>query len=81
MKQLYKQLDIASSISIAYRPQTNRQSERANQVVKMYLQQFVNDRHEDWASLLPMAEFAYNNGIQASPGKSLFQICYSFSPT
>jgi hypothetical protein len=68
------------AISTAYHPQTEGQSERANQVVEMYLRQFVNHRQEDWASLLPLAEFAYNNGVQASTGKSPFQICYGFNP-
>jgi hypothetical protein len=80
MKQLYKQLDIAWSFSTAYHPQTNGQSKHANQVFEMYLRQFVNHHQEDWDSLLPMAEFAYNNGVQASTGKRLFQICYGFSP-
>jgi hypothetical protein len=80
MKQLYKCLDIAPSFSTVYHPQTGVQLECTNQVVEMYLQQFVSHCQEDWASLLPMAEFAYNNCIQASTSKSPFQICYGFSP-
>jgi transposase InsO family protein len=37
MKQLYHCLDISPSFSTVYHPQTDGQSERANQVVEMYL--------------------------------------------
>src|SRR5689334_18497256 len=80
LKQLYKRLDIKPSFSTAYHPQTDGQSERLNQVVEIYLRHYIGHRQEDWVSLLPMAEFAYNNGRNASTGKTPFEVCQGFNP-
>ena len=48
-------------MSTAYHPQTDRQTERTNQVLEGYLRKFVNNDKDDWYELLPLAEFAYNN--------------------
>jgi hypothetical protein len=77
---LYKRLDIKPSFSTAYRPQTDGQSERSNQILEAYLRHYVSHRQNDWAALLPLAEFAYNNGVQASTGQSPFFTCYGFHP-
>jgi hypothetical protein len=80
IRHLYKRLDVKPTFSTAYHPRTDGQSERANQVVEIFIRAFVNHRQNDWVALLPMAEFAYNNGIQASTGKTPFQICQGFNP-
>jgi hypothetical protein len=41
---------------------------------------FGNHQQSDWVSLLPLAEFACNNNLQTSTGKSPFQICYGINP-
>jgi len=48
-------------MSTAYHPQTDRQTERTNQVLGRYLHNFVNYDQNDWYQLLPLAEYAYNN--------------------
>src|SRR5690349_24496139 len=58
LKHLYKHLDIKPSFSTAYHPQTDGQSEHANQVVEAYIRKFANHLQTDWVSLLPLAEFA-----------------------
>ncbi len=42
--------------------------------MEAYLQAFVNFEQDDWAKLLPMAEFAYNNAENASTGHTLFEL-------
>ena len=42
--------------------------------MKAYLQAFVNFEQNDWAQLFLMAEFAYNNAINASTGHTLFEL-------
>jgi hypothetical protein len=37
--------------------------ERVNQTLKTYLRTFINYDQDDWYSLLPLAEFAYNNSV------------------
>ena len=42
--------------------------------MEAYLRAFVNFKPNDWARLLPMAEFAYNNAKNASTGHTPFEL-------
>ena len=42
--------------------------------MEVYLQAFVNFEQNDWARLLPMAEFAYNNAKNSSTGHMPFEL-------
>ncbi len=42
--------------------------------MKAYLRVFVNWEQDDWARLLPKAEFVYNNITNASTGHTLFKL-------
>ena len=42
--------------------------------MEAYLQAFVNFKQNDWARLLPIAEFAYNNAKNASTGHTPFKL-------
>ena len=44
----------------------------------MYLKTFINWKQNNWAKLLPMAEFIYNNGKNASTGYTLFELNYGY---
>ncbi len=48
--------------------------------MKAYLRVFVNFEQNDWAKLLLMAEFTYNNAKNASTGHTLFELNYGFHP-
>ncbi len=48
-------------MSSAYHPQTDGQTERTNQTLEQYLRCYVNYEQENWVSLLPTAQFAFNN--------------------
>ena len=48
-------------MTTAYHPQADGQTERVNQSLEQYLRCYVDYNHDDWAELLPVAEFAYNN--------------------
>jgi len=37
------------------------QTEWVNQILEQYLRVYINYQQDDWANLLPLAEFAYNN--------------------
>jgi len=64
-------LGIKVSLSTAFHPQTDGQTERVNQVLEQYLRVFTNYKQDNWSSLLQRAAFAYNNsehsGIKMSP--------------
>jgi len=65
-KELYRLLGIKLASSIAWHPQTDRQTECVNQELDQYLWLFVNERQDDWYDLLPMAEFQHNNHIHSA---------------
>ena len=81
---LYYFLGRKRRLSIAFHPQIDGQTERQNSTIKAYLRIFVNFKQNDWAKLLSMAKFAYNNAKNASTGHTLFELncdyhlCVSF---
>ena len=48
--------------------------------MEAYLRAFVNFEQNDWARLLLMAEFAYNNAKNASTGHTLFEFNCGYYP-
>ena len=73
-------LGIKQRLSNAFHPQMDGQTERQNSTIEAYFQAFVNFEQNDWARLLPMAEFAYNNAKNASTGYTLFELNYEYHP-
>ena len=55
-----------------YHPEGDRQTERTNQTLEQYLWIFCNYQQDNWYTLLPLAEFAYNNTPSATTGISPF---------
>ena len=53
-------------LSSAYHPQSDGQTERTNQTLEQYLRCFVSYQKDNWCSLLPLAEFAFNNTLHTS---------------
>jgi len=72
---------IRPRMSTAFHPQTDGQTERLNQTIEAYLRSFISYEQDDWVSLLPMAEFAYNNSTTNATGISPFYANYGFHPT
>jgi len=85
-RELYRLLGIKLASSTAWHPQTNRQIERVNQELDQYLWLFVNERQDNWYTLLPMAEFQHNNHIHSATQQPLFLLdtgrvpCMGFEP-
>ena len=46
--------------------------------MEAYLRVFVNWKQNDWARLLPIAEFAYNNAKNASTSHTPFELNCGF---
>lgn len=78
-KSLMEQLGTKHRLSTAYHPQTDGQTERTNQTLEQYLRCYTNYQQDDWVSLLPVAEFAYNNTAPAN-GISPFVANYGYHP-
>ncbi len=67
-----KQLQIKLSMSSAYHPMTDGQTERANRTLEEALRTYVNYKQTDWDQHLALIEFAHNNVIHSSTGYSPF---------
>ncbi|SJL04326.1 uncharacterized protein ARMOST_07692 [Armillaria ostoyae] len=80
LQDLYKMLDIKGNASTAYHPQTDGQTERANQEIEKYLRIFINVRQTDWPEWLPLAAFQHNNRIHSATGKSPFFVNFGRNP-
>ena len=73
-------LEIKRRLSMVFQPQTDGQTERQNSTIEAYLRALVNYEQDDWAWLLPMAEFAYNNTKNANTGHTFFKLNCGFHP-
>ena len=71
-------LDIKQRLSNTFYPQTDGQTKQQNSTIEAYFRAFVNFEQNDWARLLPMAEFAYNNAKDASTGHPPFELNYGY---
>ncbi|KAF8749064.1 hypothetical protein RHS01_10384 [Rhizoctonia solani] len=80
LKALYQCLGINPHFSSAYHPQSDGQTESVNPTVKHFLQAYSGVNQKDWVKWLPMAEFAYNNAVHSSTGKSPFKALYGWEP-
>ncbi|GJW44068.1 putative reverse transcriptase domain-containing protein [Tanacetum coccineum] len=76
-RSLQKALGTNLDISIAYHPQTDRQSERTIQTLEDMLRACVIDFGNGWVRHLPLVEFSYNNGYHASIKAAPFEALYS----
>ena len=73
-------LGIKRRLFTDFNPQTDGQTERQNSMMKAYFQSFVNFEQNDWARLLSIADFAYNNAKNASTGYTPFELNSGYHP-
>ena len=71
-KSLGTALDMNLHFTSGYHPEADGQTERTNQTLEQYLRIFCNYQQSNWAELLPLAEFAFNNAPSATTGISPF---------
>jgi hypothetical protein len=79
-KHLCHTLKIKLYLSTAFHPKTDRQTEGTNAIMEEYIWAYVNYEQDDWACLLPMAEFTANNHISETTGISPFFANYRLNP-
>ena len=60
-KELCERLGIEQSLSMAFHPQRDGQTECFNATIEEYLRLYVNHHQDDWVDWLPLCEFAANN--------------------
>jgi hypothetical protein len=60
-KTLCNSLGVNQNLSTAFHPQTDGQTERMNAWVEQYLRAWTTGRQNNWAKMLPVAEYAHNS--------------------
>ena len=69
---LGKALDMKLHFTSGYHLEGDRQTEWTNQTLEQHLWIFCNYQQDNWYTLLPLAEFTYNNTLSATTGISPF---------
>ena len=67
------------TMSIAFHPQTDGQSEKTIQVLEDMLRACVLDHKGSWEEHFPLVEFAYNNSYHASIQMAPYEALYGMS--
>ena len=65
IKELNRILGIKTKLSMAFHPQTDRQTKHTNQELEKYLRMFVDYHQEQWPDWLGTAKFVYNNKLNS----------------
>jgi len=80
-RSLGKALDMHLHFTSAYHLEGDGQTERSNQTLEQYLRIYCNYQQDNWADLLPLVEFAYNNAPSATTGVSPFFANKGYHPS
>lgn len=79
-KRLCQRMGTKLKLSTSHHPESDGQTEIANAGLKAYLRAYVNYLQDDWAQLLPLAEFEANSEISSATGVSPFQATKGYHP-
>ena len=77
---LHSCLGTRLDMTTAFHPQSDGQTERTNRTLEDILRAYVSTKQDDWHLYLHLAEFAYNNSVQASSKHSPFFANYGHHP-
>ena len=78
---LEEALDMHIHFTSSYHSEADGQTEQVNQTLEQYLCTYCNYQQDNWAPLLLLAEFAYNNTLHVSTKVSLFFANKSYNPS
>ena len=80
-KTLWKLCGTTLKFSFAFHPQTDWQTKVVNRSLGNMLRCLVGVKQDIWDLILSTAEFAYNNSVNRSTGKSPFKLLMATHPT
>ena len=75
-RSLQQAMGTKLSLSTAFHPQTDGQSERTIQILEDMLRACVLDFGGSWNKYLPLIEFSYNNSYQSTIGMAPYELLY-----
>ncbi|KAL2083807.1 hypothetical protein ACEWY4_021580 [Coilia grayii] len=75
-----KMLGASVCVSSGFHPQSNGQTERANQLLETVLRCLASQNPSTWSQQLPWAEYSINSLTSSSSGLSPFECCLGYQP-
>src|SRR5260221_13875021 len=78
--ELHQLLGVKLKLSTAFHPQTDGQTEQMIQSVIQILRAAICPDQCDWASKIPMTEFAINSSVNRTTGFAPFELVYGYMP-
>jgi hypothetical protein len=72
--EVSKRLQTKLLMSMVFHPQTDGLSEISNKQVTRYLQAFTTHHQDQWDTMLPPAEYAYNTSMHSCTDRSPFEL-------
>ncbi|CAA7267150.1 unnamed protein product [Cyclocybe aegerita] len=79
-REFLKLLEIESSLSTAYHPQTDGTTKCFNQEIETYLSIFCTGQQESWADELSLMEFVHNSRRHSDRQHSPFELILGIQP-
>ena len=79
-QELCSKLNVKSKLSTAFHPQTDGQTERANQDIEAYLRIYCSSHPETWSQHIPTLEFSHNINIQSATKQTPLYLLYGYHP-
>lgn len=79
-KAFCQSMGTSASLSSGYHPQSNGQTERANQDLGAALRCVTSRNPSTWSSYLPWVEYAHNSLVSSATGMSPFMVSLGFQP-
>jgi deoxyuridine 5'-triphosphate nucleotidohydrolase len=73
-------LNVKTSMSSAFHPQTDGQTERMNRTLEQILRMYIDQKQTNWEDLLPIVEFAINNHTSSTTSFTPFFLNYGYHP-
>jgi hypothetical protein len=73
-------LGVSVDLSSAHHRQTDGCSKNVNRILEQYLHMYCSYHRDDWLSIIPLAEVAYNNFANAQSATTPFLACSSTHP-
>jgi len=80
-RSLGEALNMKLHFTAGYHPSADGQTERVNQTLEQYIRMYCNYQQDNWAPLLPLGEFAYNNTPNDTTGVSPFFANKGYHPS